>query len=72
MTTAQKDILNTFSSKFNDTVLHIIFTQESLWLSKKDICILLSIKESRLNYELMKMFSSGVFSRKNNRKRFLL
>ncbi len=64
--------IEVFSSKYNKTDLNIVFTQKSLWLSKQDICALFSIEEKRLNYEFMKIFSDGIFSKKENRARFML
>lgn len=62
--------IEVFTSTYNESNLNVIFTQKSLWLSKKDICSLFEITEDRLDYELMKIFSDGIFSRKENRERF--
>lgn len=64
--------IRVFASQFREKELNIVFTEESLWLSSTDICSIFSISEEQLKYELMKIFSDGVFSRKDNRQRFLI
>ena len=70
METKHANDIEVFSSKFREEDLNVIFTRKSLWLSKKDICSLFEISEERLDYELMKIFSDGIFSKKENRERF--
>ncbi|MCD5380639.1 hypothetical protein LR004_01820 [Candidatus Gracilibacteria bacterium] len=70
METKHANDIEVFSSRYNETNLNVIFTKKSLWLPKKDICSLFEITEDRLDYELMKIFSDGIFSKKENRERF--
>ncbi len=70
MNTKHANDIEVFSSKYLDQDLNVIFTKKSLWLSKIDICSLFEITEERLDYELMKIFSDWIFSKKENRERF--
>ncbi len=72
MTNTSTNKIEVFKSEFRGENLNVIFTKKSLWLSKKDICTLFEISGERLDYELMKIFSDGIFSRKENRERFLM
>ncbi len=72
MTNTSTNKIEVFKSKFREENLNVVFTKKSLWLSKDDVCILFEISSERLDYELMKIFSGWIFSRKENRERFLM
>ena len=72
MTNTSTNKIEVFRSEFRGESLKVVYTKKSLWLSKKDIYSLFEISEERLDYELMKIFSGGIFRRKENRERFLM
>ena len=72
MTNTSTNTIEVFKSEFAGENLNVVFTKKSLWLSKKDICTLFEISEERLDYELMKIFTGGIFARKENRERFIM
>ena len=69
METKHANDIEVFSSQYREKELSVVFTKKSLWLSKEDICSLFDITDERLDYELMKIFSDWIFSKKENRER---
>ena len=72
MTHTTTDAIEFFSSDFEANTVEMIFHKKSLWLAKKDICLLFSINEKTLDEELWKIFVDGIFSKMENRERFLM